>query len=61
MMLLLILKLESEVLEVVKVEENEYKDNNSKDVANQRQGKLIRKIWRRRAIVLSLKKSALKP
>ena len=43
-MLLLFLKLASEVLKVGTVHENEYKDNHEKDAASQRQGEIIRKL-----------------
>ena len=39
--LLIIVKLASEVLKVVTVEENEYNDNHEKYVARQIQGKLL--------------------
>ena len=55
MVLFLFVKLVSEFLKSVTVDENEYEDNHGKDVANQIQGKLIRKILNRMSSMLYLK------
>ena len=60
MVLLILMKLASEDLERGTIEKNEYKENHGKVVVNQIQGNIIRKMYRRRARMLSLQTNTLK-
>ena len=59
MILFLLVKLTSEDLEIGTLDKNKYEDIRGTNVTKQRHGKLLRKILRRRAILLSLKTSPL--